>query len=145
MVDVPEGGGGDATAGIESSDHPGCFYRIVDGETEWWNPPMALGVEYRTTERWKEKAVWTVLIDCGLAKSGKQTISTDFACLAVLGGRGFSGGKSLPLMYLGENHDHWSFTYNAIRSNNKISIEVEGGGLVSNSAPTHIKVWYTKE
>lgn len=43
---------------------------VVLGETtyrewEWVNPPMALGVEYRTTERWEGKAVYTKLVDFG--------------------------------------------------------------------------------
>lgn len=29
------------------------------------NPPMVLGVEYRTTERWNGKAVYTKLVNCG--------------------------------------------------------------------------------
>jgi hypothetical protein len=32
---------------------------------EWVNPPMLLGVEYRTTERWDGKAVFTKLLDLG--------------------------------------------------------------------------------
>ncbi len=43
---------------IQSSEYPGCFYRIVDGETEWVNPPMEDGVEYRTTERIDGKPVY---------------------------------------------------------------------------------------
>lgn len=35
----------------ESAEHPGCLCRIQDGETEWLNPPMEKGVEYRTAER----------------------------------------------------------------------------------------------
>lgn len=35
------------------------------GEWEWVNPPMALGVEYRTTERYMGKPVYTKLVDCG--------------------------------------------------------------------------------
>ncbi len=34
-----------------SDDYPGCYYRMVDGEIEWINPPMMRGVEYRTCER----------------------------------------------------------------------------------------------
>lgn len=34
---------------------------------EWVNPPMVLGVEYRTTERYKGKPVYTMAVDC---KSG---------------------------------------------------------------------------
>lgn len=44
---APEG----ATSEKESAEHPGCWYRTVGGETEWLNPPMVAGVEYRTTER----------------------------------------------------------------------------------------------
>ena len=32
---------------------------------ECLNPPMMLGVEYRTTERWKGKVVYTKALDCG--------------------------------------------------------------------------------
>ena len=35
----------------------------VKGEWEYVNPPMLPGVEYRTTERWKGKPVYTKLID----------------------------------------------------------------------------------
>ncbi|MBR4291673.1 MAG: tail fiber protein [Oscillospiraceae bacterium] len=43
---------------IKSTEYPGCYYRTVDGETEWLNPPMLPGVEYRTTERWNGKPVY---------------------------------------------------------------------------------------
>ena len=35
------------------------------GEWEWINPPMAIGVEYRTTERYKGKPVYARIIDFG--------------------------------------------------------------------------------
>lgn len=49
---------------IEDADHPGCFYRLVDGEKEWINPPLAdagendSGLEYRTTKRYFGKPVY---------------------------------------------------------------------------------------
>ena len=43
---------------LESKDYPGCYYRTVDGETEWINPPMNGDVEYRTTERFQGKPVY---------------------------------------------------------------------------------------
>jgi len=49
----------------ESAQYPGCYYRTVDGETEWINPPMVAGVEYRTTERWNGQSVYRKLISCG--------------------------------------------------------------------------------
>lgn len=50
---------------IESKDHPGCYYRIVDGVTEWLNPPMQWGVEYRTAERHSGKPVYVKWFDIG--------------------------------------------------------------------------------
>ena len=59
--------------GIESTDYPGCYYRTVDGVTEWVNPPMILGVEYRTTERYLGKPVYVMVVDCGVAPSKSET------------------------------------------------------------------------
>ena len=50
----------------ESSEYPGCFYRkLSDGSVEWFNPPRLLGVEYRTTERYKGKPVYIKAVDTG--------------------------------------------------------------------------------
>ena len=35
------------------------------GAWEWVNPPMQLGVEYRTTERYQGKPVYVKVVDCG--------------------------------------------------------------------------------
>lgn len=43
--------------GTESTTAPGCFTREVEGSTEWVNPPMNMGSTYRTSERWRGKAV----------------------------------------------------------------------------------------
>lgn len=52
-------------AGIESADYPGCYYRMVGGVVEWVNPPMQLGVEYRTAERINGKPVYIKLVNLG--------------------------------------------------------------------------------
>ena len=49
--------------GLESTDYPGCYYRTVDGVVEWLNPPMLLGVEYRTTERYLGKPVYVKAVN----------------------------------------------------------------------------------
>ena len=49
----------------ESTEHRGCYYRLVGKEMEWFNPPLDLGVEYRTTERWRRSAVYVMAIDVG--------------------------------------------------------------------------------
>jgi hypothetical protein len=50
---------------VESTEYPGCFYRDVGGATEWLNPPMVPGTEYRTTERFNNKPVYTKVINFG--------------------------------------------------------------------------------
>ena len=47
---------------IESEEYPSCYYRIVNNETEWINPPMLAGIEYRTTERHLGKPVYVEVI-----------------------------------------------------------------------------------
>lgn len=42
----------------ESTSYPGCFYRTVNGVTEWLNPPMMSAKEYRTVERHRGKPVY---------------------------------------------------------------------------------------
>lgn len=54
---------------IPDFNYPDCFYRTFNGEKEWINPPMELGVEYRTTERFKGKAVYISLVDLGYMPS----------------------------------------------------------------------------
>ena len=65
---------------IESADFPGCYYRTVNGKTEWLNPPLQLNVEYRTTERYLGNPVYVRMINAGkFPSSGYKnvTISLD--------------------------------------------------------------------
>lgn len=50
-------------------------------EWEYVNPPMVLGVEYRTTERWNGKSVYTMLVHCGAGTvaGSYKTVSTTIA------------------------------------------------------------------
>lgn len=57
-------------------EYDGCYAeRIMKagiwGPWEWVNPPMLLGVEYRTTERYLGKPVYCKLVDCGAVVEGK--------------------------------------------------------------------------
>lgn len=65
-----------AAPAIESADYAGCYYRMVGGETEWINPPMMTGTEYRTTERYEGKPVYvqTFFIEA-LPNAAVQTYS----------------------------------------------------------------------
>lgn len=56
--------------GGTTSDNIHLFRKYVKtsqawGEWEYVNPPMVTGVEYRTTERWNGKAVYTKLVNIG--------------------------------------------------------------------------------
>lgn len=117
----------------------------VWGPFEWFNPPMALGAEYRTTERWNGKAVWTVLVDCGTAVAGENTISTNFACSRVFGSRGYMGGGAIPQTYDSARNDRYFKACNASNVSGKIAIVLELGSAQSSSAPCHVQVWYTKD
>lgn len=61
----------------EDSAHPGCYYRIADGEIEWLNPPMILGESYRTTKRYNGVPVYTTAIQAGtLGEAGTYILVT---------------------------------------------------------------------
>lgn len=61
---------------IESTDYPGCYYRMEDGTQEWINPPMAFGVEYRTTERYDGNPVYVKTINFGaLPNASSKNVS----------------------------------------------------------------------
>lgn len=86
---------------FESSDYPGCYYRVVDGETEWLNPPMVKFREYRTTERYQGKPVYVYLQTIsGLngatgVQADPTNYTSDVAAIVDFGGE-LSDGSSLP-------------------------------------------------
>jgi hypothetical protein len=54
------------------------LFRKVNGVTEWLNPPMNEGTEYRTIERWSGKAVYTKLINLGRTVAEKtESVTID--------------------------------------------------------------------
>lgn len=91
---------------------------------EWTNPPMNIGVEYRTTERYKGKAVYTKLLDFGtLLSSGVKSLTvggaTEWVDLDVIfsDGNMSTGGqhKSENTLYINnEVYARVYFTFNSI-------------------------------
>lgn len=67
---------------------------------EWVNPPMELGVEYRTTERYNEKPVYVQLVDLGACPSSgyKDVVLADETIRAIrcTGRWSFNGGSTVP-------------------------------------------------
>ena len=101
---------------IESANYPGCYYRMVDGAQEWINPPMAVGVEYRTTELSMGKPVYVKLVNfgaiptSGTTKSVEHGISNVQFVIHVFGTTsvGFSipYGSNADRIYMGANTTH---------------------------------------
>lgn len=69
---------------VEDKSYSGCYYRTVDDEIEWINPPMIEDEEYRTTERFKEKPVYAKLGDIG--DVGEALSSQEFGTGVILQG-----------------------------------------------------------
>lgn len=122
---------------IESSDNPGCYYKIVDGEKEWVNPPMVPSVEYRTTERWEGKAVWTVVANCKKLPNAAQTQTP----------HGFSTTKII--RYAGTTDEGYALPY--LSGGNYVDIAVTPTTIYFttsadySSATAYVQLWYTKD
>ena len=119
-----------ATFFVNGYLHKGCLllltkYGGVWGEWEWVNPPMIPGDEYRTTERWMGKPVYTCLVNCGNPTIGvastphdlniKQCISCE-ACSSI--------SESLPVRYIDSSVD--DTTLNAYANNNYVHVYTSG-------------------
>lgn len=137
--------------GIESTEYPGCYYRMVDGVVEWFNPPMQVGGidadgnpinEYRTTERYLGKPVYTKLVDCGPMPSGTTKtvgVGVENLCHKV----------SVKAMMYYDTVDNWtlplhngSFDVDVWFNNQGISIRAQQSGLSAYTCYATIK--YTK-
>ena len=78
---------------------------------EWENPPMTLGTEYRTTERYKGYPVFTKLIDLGNPTNGKR-VNTGHGNLIRHSGN-LNLTTSLPFaVYKSASSDYWAESYN---------------------------------
>lgn len=61
---------------IQDSANAGCYYyKTSDNKKEWINPPMVTGQEYRTTERFDGKPVYTKLYNLGVVSTTEKTVS----------------------------------------------------------------------
>ena len=140
-------------------------WKIVDGnleydssavepdEYEWSNPPMMLDVEYRTTERYMGKPVYTKLLDFGtLPSNNKQkwvsyelTVKTfirvegkaDFTCFPRIGSFGGTCGQDRSLAAIGVYVGQDSVP-------GRIAIGIYSD-MVSTDKTATVQLWYTKE
>lgn len=55
----------------EHNSYPGCYYRMVDGEVEWLNPPMIPNGAHRTCKRFNGYPVYVIpVVFSSLAEKG---------------------------------------------------------------------------
>ena len=87
---------------------------------EWVNPPMNLGTEYRTTERYLGKPVYVKVVDCGQIADGKEVAHGIDNMLYCIFAQGLRAGMPMPIIYNHNLSDPWS-CYIAAVNNTKIT------------------------
>lgn len=110
------------------------------GSWEWVNPPMQLGVEYRTTERYLVKPVYVKVVNCGQISDGKEVehgIPDMDACIMA---QGIMSGLALPRVLSHDLSNEWSAYISQVFST-KIRFEC-GTSVVGNNISAILK--YTK-
>lgn len=120
-----------------------CFYDARGGwqPWEWVNPPMLLDTEYRTTERYQGKPVYTKTVDCGSCPaSGYKDIEYGTAGIVLPirceGTWSYSGRSTIPFESTDADQLHIGALGNIIR--------VKTGGKDFSSYKCTATVYYTK-
>lgn len=112
---------------------------------EWATPPMALGVEYRTTERYLSKPVYTMAISGGNMPSSGSTLykfsNATATALVAYDGKIYGGTGALASVLFGFSQvkSTWCSSDN---SHPVIGIEVNAD---SSAYKVILQVWYVKE
>ena len=135
---------GIAKIATESTDYPGCYYRMVDGPQEWINPPMIDGVEYRTTEKFEGKPVYCQLVYfTGIVDGGTVTVDIP-GVSAVL--RFFGSRSGVPLPFINEKglSNAWTNYFSVNRFTDKITITMNAGSSIPSGSRFYCALYYIK-
>ena len=115
-----------------------CRYITTADGYEWFNPPMVLNTEYRTTERWNNKVVYTKLVNCGtMTNNGTYAYSTD--SVKPIRFAGYTSDGALPILM-----------EVALNSTYKLWVDVMDNTIYARmgtgytSASIYVQVWYVK-
>ena len=126
----------------ESDDYPGCYYRMVNGVKEWLNPPMEVGTEYRTTERWNGKAVYTALINCGkFPSAGVKNVSHGLSASQIVRCIGTTDYFGIVLPYTDPTSN--SLAADAWAHKNLIFLRCNNAAWADFDC--FVQLWYTKD
>lgn len=124
------------------------------GAWEWVNPPMFLGVEYRTTERYLGKPVYCQVIDCGIITANTQKIVVKsipvldvLSCEGIIHTNANGHNQATPFDYSDTGGAKYSVTVSAEAysqsKEDKLNIYVNSSWGITGSV--HAIVRYTKE
>lgn len=123
---------------IESEEFPGCYYRMVDGEREWLNPPMISNTPYRTTERINGIPVYTTLFQSTINPGGSRTPSLSGATRII--------DSSIRVGNYGENADKWGITTSWVtNANGRMECTISLPSSASESVSVISIFKYTKQ
>lgn len=116
----------------------------TDGGTTWtpwdWiNPPFVVGVEYRTTERWREQPVYAKTLYLGSAASDATIDISSFGVSRVLRYSGVLGRYTLPYINAYNLQASWT-AYLAVSTT---GIEIKCGSSLTGQEVC-VTIWYTK-
>lgn len=135
---------GIAKIATESTDYPGCYYRMVDGAQEWINPPMIDGVEYRTTEKFEGKAVYCQLVYfTGIVDGGTVTVDIPGVSTVL---RFFGSRSGVPLPFISEKNlsNAWTNYFSVNRFTDKITIAMNAGSSIPSGSRFYCALYYIK-
>lgn len=122
------------------------LHRALDNNAwrdwEWENPLMTAGVEYRTTERWLDKAVYTQIISIPWAVGTVHTIA-NFEGNTPHKYFGKVGTWAIQFMYNGTINGNYSAVVTLHKNNADLKIGMYGGSSISGTL--ELQLWYTKE
>ena len=142
-----------------SGDHGAVCWRTIYGNVvfpwEWVNPPMFAGYEYRTTERFMGKSVYTKLIDFGSNTNGRSVVVA-YDVYQVIRCEAQGGGSATYPWIQFQGNEGWECFFSAARAQITDSadehygeyacvVNCYTGKSASNSYSTNfVRVWYTK-
>ena len=107
---------------------------------EWENPPLLEGVEYRTTERYLNKPIYTTIVNCGEAANDMAVDITSIGATAIVRYAGMlADATPLPFIQVGLDNA-WS-AWVTVRLDT-IAVYCGESRVGSKVA---VRLWYTKE
>lgn len=137
---------------IEDGDYAGCYYRMVDGEKEWINPPMEHCVVYRTTERHFGIPVYVVKREWGQLGEAGTEVQATYADDVTISTSQFVRGETFARKSGGDNTMYTYYQLPAISDSGNIMAKIKYGAkkmfikcFTDMSEYEAIStVWYTK-